>query len=43
MEIVPEPNMMSDRVKVFLDHPRWPEHIKDAPLKQIKSRTSSNL
>ena len=31
---------MSDRIKVFLDDPQWPEHIKDLEVKQIKRQTS---
>ena len=29
MEVVMEPNTMSDRIMVYLDDPQWPEHIKD--------------
>jgi hypothetical protein len=29
MEVIPEPNTVSDHIKVFLVDPRWPEHIKD--------------
>ena len=29
MELVPELNTVSDRIKVFLDDPQWLEHIKD--------------
>ena len=36
MEVVPEPNTMSDHIKAFLDDLRWPKHIKDPQLKQIK-------
>jgi hypothetical protein len=43
MEVVPEPNNVSDRIKTFLDDPQWPEHIKDPQLRQIKRRTSSNI
>ena len=43
MEVVPEPNSVSDCMKVFLDDPQWPKHITDPQLKQIKRRTSSNL
>ena len=43
MNVVMEPNTVSDRIKTFLDDPRWPEHIKDPRLKQIKSRTSLNI
>ena len=43
MEVVMEPNTMSDRIKVFLDDPQWPKHIKDPSLKQIKRQTSSNI
>ena len=43
MEIVLEPNIVSDRIKTFLDDPQWPEHIKDPQLKQIKRRTSLNI
>ena len=34
MEVVLEPNTVSDAIKVFLDDPQWPEHIKDPQLKQ---------
>ena len=37
MKVIPEPNIVSDRIKAFLDDPQWPEHIKDPQLKQIKS------
>ena len=30
MEVIPEPNIVSDRIKAFLDDPQWPEHIKEA-------------
>ena len=43
MEVVPEPNIVSGRIKAFLDGPQWPEHIKDPQSKQIKRRTSSNI
>ena len=43
MEVVPEPNTVSDHIKVFLDNPQWPEHIKDPQLKKIKRRISSNI
>ena len=43
MEVVPEPSVVSDRIKVFLDDPQWPKHIKDPLLKQIKTLTSSNI
>ena len=36
MEVVPEPNNVSDGTKAFLDDPQWPEHIKDPQLKQTK-------
>ena len=29
MEVVSESNIVSDRIKAFLDDPQWPEHIKD--------------
>ena len=29
MEVVPEPNIVSDRFKAFLDDPQWLEHIKE--------------
>ena len=38
MEVVPEPNIMSDRIKAFVDDPQWPEHFKDPPLKQIRRK-----
>ena len=43
MEVVLEPNIVSDRIKTFIDDPQWPKHIKDPQLKQIKRRTSSNM
>ena len=43
VEVLPEPSTMSDRIKVFLDDPQWPEHIKDSQLKQVKRQTSSIL
>ena len=36
MKVVLEPNTLNDCIKAFLDDPRWPEHIKDPQLKQIK-------
>ena len=36
MEVVPEPNTVSDRIKAFIDDPQWPEHIEDHQVKQIK-------
>ena len=39
-EVVPEPSIVSDCIKVFRDDPQWPEHTKDPQLKQIKRRTS---
>ena len=36
MEIVPEPNTMSDCIEAFPDDPQWPMHTKDPQLKQIK-------
>ena len=36
MEIVSEPNNVSDHMKVFFDDHPWPEHIQDLQLKQIK-------
>ena len=29
MEVVMEPNNMSDRTMVYVDDPQWAEHIKD--------------
>ena len=43
MEVVLEPNTMSDRIKAFLDDPQWPEHIKDPQPNQIKRQNSSNI
>ena len=43
MEVVLEPNIVSDCIKVFLDNLQWPEHIKDPQLKQIKRPTSMNI
>ena len=43
MEVVPEPNTVSDCIKAFLDNPQWPEHMKDPQLKQIKRQASLNI
>ena len=43
MEVVPEPNIVSDCIKAFLDDSQWPDHIKHPPLKQIKRQTPSNI
>ena len=43
VEGIPEPNVVSDCIKVFLDDPQWLEHNKDPQLKQIKRQTSSNI
>ena len=29
IEVIPEPNIVSDHIKAFLDDPQWPKHIKD--------------
>ena len=29
MELVLEPNIVSDHIKAFLDNPQWPEHIEE--------------
>ena len=29
MEVVMEPNTMSERIMTYLDDPQWPKHIKD--------------
>ena len=29
MEVVIEPNTMSECIMAYLDGPQWPEHIKD--------------
>ena len=42
-KVVPEPNTGSDRMNAFLDDPKWPEHIIDPQLKQIKKKTSSDI
>ena len=43
MEVIAEPNTVSDHIKAFLDDPQWPKHMKDPQLKQIKRRMSSNI
>ena len=43
MDVVLEPNIVSDCIKAFLDGPQWPEHIKDPQLKQIKRQISLNI
>ena len=42
MEVVPEPNVVSDRMKTFLDGPQWHEHKEPQP-KQIKRQNSLNI
>ena len=29
MEVIPEPNIVSDHIKAILDDPLWHEHIED--------------
>ena len=29
MEVVMEPNTMSDRIKAYPDNPQWSKHMKD--------------
>ena len=36
MNVVTEPNNVSDRIRAYLDDPHWPEHIKG--LNRRKSR-----
>jgi hypothetical protein len=43
MEVVPKPNIVSDRIKTVLDDLHCPEHIKDPPLKQLNRQTSLNI
>jgi hypothetical protein len=43
MEVILEPNTVSDRIKAFLDDPERAKHIKDSQLKQIKRRIFSNI
>jgi hypothetical protein len=43
VEVVSEPNFVSDHIKAFLDDPQWLKHIKDPQLKQIKRPTSSSI
>ena len=43
MEVVQEPNIVSDCMKSLLDDPQWLKHIKDPKLKRIKMRTSLNI
>ena len=43
MEVVTEPNNVSDGIKAYLDDPQWPEHIEDPQQKKIKRQTSSNI
>ena len=33
MEVGLEPNIVSDRIKAFLDDPHWSEHIENLQLK----------
>jgi helix-turn-helix protein len=40
MEVVVEPDTVSDHIRVFLDDPQWPNYIQDPHLKQIKRQTS---
>ena len=39
MKVVSESNIVSDRIKAFLDDRQWPEDIKDSWWKQIKMQT----
>ena len=39
-KVVAEPNTVSDRIKVFLHDPQWPEHIEDPEVKQTKRQIS---
>ena len=43
MEVVLEPNIVSDCIKAFFGDLQWLEHIQNPQLKQIKRRTSSNV
>ena len=43
MEVVLEPNIVTDCIKVFLDDSQWREHIKNPLLKQIKRQISLNI
>ena len=43
MEVVPEPNIVSARIRRFVMILKWPEHIKEPTLKKIKRKTSSNI
>ena len=43
MEVVLEPNIVSDCIKSFHDDPQWHEHIKYPQPKQVERRTSSNI
>ena len=33
MEVVSEPNIVSDYIKAFPNDPQWPRHIKDCQKK----------
>ena len=43
MEIVTQPNNVSDRIKAYLDDPQWLEHIKDPRKEKIKWQSSSDI
>ena len=43
MKIVPESKIVNNHIKMFLDDPRWPEHIDNPQLKQIKRCTSLKI
>ena len=36
MEVVTEPNNVSDRIKAYLDNPQWLEHTKDPQRKKSR-------
>jgi hypothetical protein len=36
MEVVLEPNIVNEGIKMILDDSQWLEHMKDPQLKQIK-------
>ena len=43
MEVVLEPNIVSNHIKVFLDVPQWHGHIKDSQLKHLITLASDDL
>jgi hypothetical protein len=40
MEVIREPNTVSDHIKTFLDDHEWPEHVKDPQLTEANQEAN---